>query len=87
MTVPHILAAVLVAAIWGTNFVAIDILLRDVPPIFATVLRFFFASVPAIFFIRPPKSLDKNLATVSEKLGEICAFGKKSRETFSFALF
>ncbi len=55
MAHPHIFAAILVAAIWGTNFVAIDILLRDIPPIFATVLRFFFAAIPAIFFIRPPK--------------------------------
>jgi O-acetylserine/cysteine efflux transporter len=61
MTPFHTLAALLVAAIWGTNFVAIDILLRDVPPIFATVLRFFFAAVPAIFFIRPPKTSVRNV--------------------------
>ena len=61
MTLPHILAAALVAAIWGTNFVAIDILLRDVPPIFATALRFFFAAIPAIFFIRPPKTSVRNV--------------------------
>lgn len=53
MTSLHILSAVLVAAIWGTNFVAIDILLRDVPPI--------FAAVPAIFFIRPPKTAVRNI--------------------------
>ncbi|NNJ67525.1 MAG: EamA family transporter [Boseongicola sp.] len=61
MTLPHILAAVLVAAIWGTNFVAIEVLLRDVPPIFATVLRFFFAAIPAVFFIRPPKTAVRNV--------------------------
>ena len=61
MTSLHIFSAVLVAAIWGTNFVAIEVLLRDVPPIFATALRFFFAAVPAIFFIRPPKTSVRNI--------------------------
>lgn len=55
MALPHIFLAVLVTFIWGTNFVAIDVLLRDLPPIFATALRFFVAAIPAIFFIKPPK--------------------------------
>ena len=55
MALPHIFLAVLVTFIWGTNFVAIEVLLRDLPPIFATALRFFVAAIPAIFFIRPPK--------------------------------
>lgn len=55
MALPHIFLAVLVTFIWGTNFVAIEVLLRDLPPIFATALRFFVAAVPAIFFIRPPR--------------------------------
>lgn len=47
--------ALLVATIWGLNFVMIQVALRTIPPLFLTVLRFALAAFPAIFFVRRPK--------------------------------
>jgi O-acetylserine/cysteine efflux transporter len=44
----HIALAVLVAAVWGFNFVAIKVGLRDVPPILFSGLRFFLAALPLL---------------------------------------
>lgn len=52
MIIKDIILAVLVAFIWGVNFVVIKIGLNSFPPLFFTSLRFFFAAVPAIFFVR-----------------------------------
>ncbi|MDQ0798426.1 EamA family transporter [Arthrobacter sp. SLBN-112] len=52
------LLAVLVALLWGLNFVAIDIGLhaggRDFPPLLFVAMRFVLVVVPWIFFIRKP---------------------------------
>jgi O-acetylserine/cysteine efflux transporter len=52
------LLAVLVAILWGLNFVAIDIGLhppgQDVPPLLFVALRFVLVVVPWIFFVRKP---------------------------------
>lgn len=50
----HIALAVLTAAIWGFNFVAIRIGLDTFPPLLLTTLRFVLAALPALV-IRPPK--------------------------------
>lgn len=52
MRIEDILFAVLVAFIWGINFVVIKIGLDSFPPLLFTSLRFFFAAFPAIFFVR-----------------------------------
>lgn len=49
-----ILAALLVVVIWGANFVVIKIGLQGLPPILFTVLRFGFAALPLVFFVRRP---------------------------------
>jgi O-acetylserine/cysteine efflux transporter len=49
-----ILLALTVVSIWGFNFVVIKIGLQGLPPILFTALRFFFAAVPAIGFIKCP---------------------------------
>lgn len=54
MPFPHVLLALSVIAIWGINFVVIQIGLRELPPILLTFLRFFFAAFPAVFFIKRP---------------------------------
>ncbi len=54
MPLSHSLLALLVIAFWGVNFVVIQIGLQEVPPILLTFLRFFFASFPAIFFVKRP---------------------------------
>ncbi len=50
----HALLALLVTAIWGFNFVVIKVGVAEVPPLLLTALRFFFAAVPAVFFVRRP---------------------------------
>ncbi len=54
MKIRHIALLVLVAALWGFNFVVIKIGLHNFPPLFFSALRFFFAAVPLVFFIRRP---------------------------------
>ena len=51
----HVLLALVVVAVWGFNFVVIKLGLADVPPLLLTGLRFLFAALPAVMFIRPPK--------------------------------
>jgi O-acetylserine/cysteine efflux transporter len=51
----HALLAVLVTAVWGTNFVVIRIGLADFPPIFFALMRFTLVAFPAILFIRRPQ--------------------------------
>lgn len=50
----HLLLAVLVVTIWGTNFVAIKLALHDLPPLLLCTLRFVFVALPAVFFIGRP---------------------------------
>ena len=59
MTHRHSLLALLVAVLWGLNFVAIDIGLHpaggeDVPPLLFVAMRFTLVVLPCIFFIRRP---------------------------------
>ncbi len=54
MAFKHMALALLVAAIWGIAFTVIRIGLDVVPPLLLTALRFFFAAIPLIFFLRPP---------------------------------
>lgn len=54
MKLSHSALLILVAAIWGTNFVAIRLGLNQVPPITFSAMRFFFVIFPAIFFVKKP---------------------------------
>jgi len=54
MPIPHIFLAILVAAIWGFNFLFVKFSLQEISPLWLCAIRFFIASVPAIFFIKPP---------------------------------
>lgn len=49
-----ILLALFVVVIWGFNFVVIKIGLEGLPPILFTALRFVFAALPLVFFIKRP---------------------------------
>jgi O-acetylserine/cysteine efflux transporter len=52
---PRLVAlALLIVAIWGTNFVVIKVGLRDFPPLLFATLRFFLCAVPLVFFMRRP---------------------------------
>ncbi|MBZ4319340.1 EamA family transporter [Streptomyces huiliensis] len=51
----HLLLAVLVAALWGVNFVVIDVGLDHFPPLLFGALRFLAAAVPAVFLVGRPQ--------------------------------
>ncbi|MEV6977884.1 EamA family transporter [Kitasatospora sp. NPDC093806] len=51
----HIALAVLVAAVWGLNFVLIHVGLENFPPLLFCALRFAVVAVPAVFLVGPPK--------------------------------
>ncbi|MEU6848321.1 EamA family transporter [Streptomyces sp. NPDC046716] len=50
----HTGLAVLVAALWGVNFVVIDIGLAHFPPLLFCALRFLLAALPAVFLVGRP---------------------------------
>jgi len=50
-----LLSALLVVIIWGTNFVAMKIGLRNLTPFQMGAARYVFAVLPLILFVRPPK--------------------------------
>ncbi len=50
-----VVVALVAVLILGTNFVSVKLGVREVPPLLLASLRFFFAAVPAIFFVRRPK--------------------------------
>ncbi|MCW3844630.1 EamA family transporter [Micromonospora yasonensis] len=56
MKASHRLLAVVVAAVWGVNFVAIELGLRDLPPLVLTALRFVAAAVPLVFLLPRPSA-------------------------------
>lgn len=51
----HVGLAVFVAAIWGFNFVVIEVGLDSFPPFLFSALRFALAAFPLVFFIGPPR--------------------------------
>lgn len=54
MPISHLLLAVLVAIIWGVNFIFIKLSLAEISPLLLCALRFLLASIPAIFFMKLP---------------------------------
>lgn len=54
MTPRHLALALLVALIWGVNFVAIDLGLGDTLPLVLVALRFALVAVPLVFFVPRP---------------------------------
>lgn len=49
-----ILLALVTITIWGSNFVVIKFGLQGLPPILFSSLRFLFAAIPLVFFVKPP---------------------------------
>jgi O-acetylserine/cysteine efflux transporter len=54
VTAKHSLLAVLVAVVWGVNFVVIDEGLSGVPPLLLVAIRFTLVAVPLVFFVPRP---------------------------------
>jgi O-acetylserine/cysteine efflux transporter len=56
MSARDILAALSVAIVWGLTFIAIKVGVGETTPLMLAALRFFFAAVPMVFFLAPPKA-------------------------------
>ncbi|MEU6878622.1 EamA family transporter [Streptomyces sp. NPDC046712] len=70
----HIALAALVAAVWGVNFVVIEIGLDHFPPLLFSALRFLAAALPAVFLVGRPKVAWKWILGVGLVLG-VAKFG------------
>jgi O-acetylserine/cysteine efflux transporter len=51
----HLLLALAIVAVWGTNFVVIKVSLEAFPPFLFAALRYIFALLPIVFFLPRPK--------------------------------
>jgi O-acetylserine/cysteine efflux transporter len=65
----HLLLAVLVMAIWGTNFTITALALQEFPPLVLAALRFLFAFFPVALFVRRPAVAWSNLAAYGVLIG------------------
>jgi O-acetylserine/cysteine efflux transporter len=65
----HLLMAIAVTAVWGSNFVVIKIALAHLPPLTLAALRFTFAFLPAVFFLKRPDVAWSNLAAYGLAIG------------------
>ncbi len=61
LPVSHLLLALGIVAVWGTNFVVIKNSLTAFPPFYFAALRYFFAFLPMVFFVPRPKVSWSNL--------------------------
>jgi O-acetylserine/cysteine efflux transporter len=62
MPIYHFLLIIMVVAIWGCNFIFIKFSLNEISPLFLCSIRFLLASIPAIYFIKPPAAPFKLIA-------------------------
>lgn len=65
----HFLLALVVVAIWGTNFVVIKEALATLPPFLFAALRFSIAFLPAAFFLKRPAVPVSHLAIYGVLIG------------------
>ncbi len=69
LTAPDLAWILAVVAFWGFAFVPIRIALDEVPPFALAALRFFFAAVPAMFFVRRPAMPWRDVAAYGLAIG------------------
>ncbi|MFA6302347.1 MAG: EamA family transporter [Legionella sp.] len=55
MPVSHLMLALMVVVIWGVNFLFVKFGLDEISSLQLCALRFFLASIPAVFFIKRPE--------------------------------
>ncbi|WP_371503306.1 EamA family transporter [Kitasatospora sp. NBC_00374] len=71
MSPRHIALAVLIAAVWGLNFVLIHVGLENFPPLLFCALRFAVVAVPAVFLVGPPRVARRWIVAVGCTLGVV----------------
>jgi len=54
MPIRHIVLALSVALVWGLSFIAIRWGVDEVAPLLLTAVRYVFAALPAVFFVKRP---------------------------------
>jgi O-acetylserine/cysteine efflux transporter len=69
LSVRDSLLAVLVMAVWGTNFVVIKYALGVLPPLLFATLRFLLVVFPAVFFLKRPAVPLRHLAAYGVLIG------------------
>jgi len=65
----HLLLALAVVAIWGSNFAIIKLALGTLPPLLFATLRFLFALLPAVFLLPRPNVPQRELAAYGVLIG------------------
>jgi len=70
----HLLLAVAVMAVWGSNFVVIKMALAHMPPLLFAALRFVLAFLPAALFLKRPAVPWSSLAAYGALIGGQFAF-------------
>ena len=65
----HLLLALAVMAVWGTNFVVIKLALAHLPPLTLATLRFAFAFLPLALVLKRPAVSWRNLALYGVLIG------------------
>ncbi len=65
----HLLLALAIVAVWGTNFVVIKLSLDAFPPFLFAALRYTFAFLPLVFFIPRPKVSWTNMCAYGVAIG------------------
>ena len=69
MPLSHLLLALAVAFVWGTNFVVIKWGLAELPPLLFATLRFALSAFPLLLFVRRPSLPWRTLAAFGVLLG------------------
>jgi len=69
LPLPHLLLALAVMVVWGTNFVVIKVALDHLPPLTLALLRFTLAFFPLVLFVPRPQVPWRNLATYGLLIG------------------
>ena len=65
----HLLLALAVVAVWGTNFVVIKVALAQFPPLLLAALRYLLALLPAALLLPRPQVPWRNLAGYGVLIG------------------
>ncbi len=69
LPISHLLLALAVTAVWGSNFVVIKFALAHLPPLTLALLRFALAFFPLALFLPRPKVPWRNLAAYGMLIG------------------